>query len=42
MLREPAIEAPVSSPSPLPLGEPVQARLVEADPARRIARFELA
>jgi len=42
MLRDPAIEAPVSSPSPLPLGEPVRARLVEADQARRIARFELA
>ena len=42
MLRDPAIEAPVASQSPLPLGEAVRVRLVEADPARRLTRFELA
>ena len=40
MLRDPAIEAPVASQSPLPLGDAVRVRLVEADPARRITRFE--
>ena len=42
MLREPAIEAPVSGAAPLPLGDAVRVRLVEADPARRATRFVLA
>ena len=42
MLRDPAIEAAVSSTSPLPLGDPVHVKLAEADPARRLTRFELA
>jgi VacB/RNase II family 3'-5' exoribonuclease len=42
MLRDPAIEAPVSSTAPLPLGAAVRVRLAEADPARRITRFVLA
>jgi exoribonuclease R len=41
MLRDPAIEAPVSGTAPLPLGENVQVRLLEADPATRITRFAL-
>ncbi len=41
MLREPAVEAPVSSTAPLPVGEAVQVRLAEADPATRKVRFEL-
>ena len=42
VLREPAIEAPVSADAPLPLGDRVRVRLVEADPARRSTRFALA
>ncbi|MEO6263988.1 MAG: RNB domain-containing ribonuclease [Luteimonas sp.] len=42
MLRDPAIEAPVSGNGDLPLGERVHVRLVETDPSRRITRFELA
>lgn len=42
MLREPAIEAPVTSASPLPLGAQVGVRLVEADPSKRSTRFALA
>ncbi|WP_417471988.1 RNB domain-containing ribonuclease [Luteimonas mephitis] len=41
MLREPAILARVEAASELPLGEQVQVRLVEADPASRRIRFEL-
>jgi len=41
MLREPAIEAPVTGDVPLPLGEDVKLKLVEADPAKRSVRFEL-
>jgi exoribonuclease R len=41
-LRDPAIEAPVSGAAPLPLGDAVRVRLVEADPARRLTRFVLA
>ena len=42
IVRDPAIEAGVSSASALPLGADVQVRLVEADPVRRTTRFELA
>ena len=44
MLREPAVEARVSTPGDraLPLGDAVSVRLVEADPATRVVRFELA
>ncbi|RZA28934.1 MAG: RNB domain-containing ribonuclease [Lysobacteraceae bacterium] len=42
MLREPAILARVEAAVALPLGEQVQVRLVEADPATRRIRFELA
>jgi len=42
VLRDPAIEAPVSGATPLPLGDSVRVKLVEADPARRITRFVLA
>jgi exoribonuclease R len=42
MLREPAILARVEAAGELPLGEQVQVRLVEADPASRSIRFELA
>jgi exoribonuclease R len=42
VLHDPAIEAPVSGAAPLPLGDRVRVRLVEADPQRRITRFELA
>jgi exoribonuclease R len=41
MIREPAIEAPVSSQSPLRVGEDVHVMLTEADPATRKVRFEL-
>jgi exoribonuclease R len=41
MLRDPAILARVSAGRALPLGEQVQVRLVEADPATRRIRFEL-
>lgn len=39
MLRAPAIEARVTATAPLPLGQEVQVRLVEADPQRRSVRF---
>lgn len=42
MLRDPAIEASVSARVELPLGADVRVTLVEADPVRRITRFELA
>lgn len=42
MLRDPAIEAPVDSSAPLPLGQEVVVRLAEADPVKRVVRFELA
>ena len=42
MLRELAIEAPVQGDTPLPLGDGVTLRLVQADPATRAVRFELA
>jgi len=41
VVREPAIEARVDGVGPLPLGERVRVRLVEADVARRLIRFEL-
>jgi hypothetical protein len=41
MLREPAVEANVSSQSPLPVGDEVTVTLTEADPARRLVRFTL-
>lgn len=40
IVREPAVEATVSSERELPLGRDVRVRLVEADPARRTTRFE--
>ncbi|MGA7298408.1 MAG: RNB domain-containing ribonuclease [Rhodanobacteraceae bacterium] len=42
MIRKPAVEARIQGKSRLPLGERVRARLVEADPATRQTRFELA
>lgn len=39
VLREPAIEAPVSGTTSLPLGASVRVRLVEADPAKRTTQF---
>ncbi len=42
MIRHPAIEARIQGKNKLPLGERVQARLVEADPETRQTRFELA
>lgn len=39
IVREPAINAPVSGTLPLPVGEELQLRLVEADPATRKVRF---
>ena len=41
MVREPAVEAPVTSSSPLPVGEDVTLTLAEADPATRKVRFTL-
>lgn len=41
MVREPAVEAAVSSRSPLPVGEDVSVTLTEADPATRRVRFTL-
>jgi exoribonuclease R len=41
MLQEPAVEAPVSSQSPLPVGEDVTVSLAEADPGTRKVRFTL-
>jgi hypothetical protein len=42
VIAEPAVEAPVRSTSPLPLGDAVQVRLEAADPSRREVRFTLA
>lgn len=42
MIREPAIEAPVSSAVPLPLGDDVTVRLTSADLDSRKVHFELA
>lgn len=39
MLRDGAIEAPVHGDAPLPLGQDIALRLVEADPERRVVRF---
>ena len=39
MVREPAVEAPVVSVSPLPVGEDVTVTLAEADPVTRTVRF---
>ena len=39
MLRDPAIEAPVSADVQLPLGENVKLKLIEANPAKRAVRF---
>ncbi len=41
MIREPAVEAPVASRSPLPVGEDVTVTLAEADAATRKVRFTL-
>jgi exoribonuclease R len=41
VVQDPAVEASVSSASPLPLGTDVEVRLAEADPASRTVRFEL-
>ncbi len=40
MLRDPAVGARVEGPGPLPLGTDLVVRLVEADPVRRVVRFE--
>ena len=40
--RDPAIEARVTSATPLPLGQEVTVRLAAADPVKRMVRFELA
>ncbi|HET6632579.1 MAG TPA: RNB domain-containing ribonuclease [Rhodanobacteraceae bacterium] len=39
MIADPAIQAKVDGPRPLPLGEDVQVTLAEADPATRTTRF---
>ena len=41
MVRDPAVEASVSSQSPLPVGEDVTVTLAEADPATRKVHFTL-
>jgi exoribonuclease R len=41
VVADPAIEAHVTSASPLPLGTVVQATLTQADPATRTVRFEV-
>jgi exoribonuclease R len=41
MIREPAVEASVTSGSPLPVGEDVTVTLTEADPLTRKVRFSL-
>ena len=41
MLRNPAIEARVTAAAPLPLGQQATVRLAEADPVKRVVRFEL-
>lgn len=40
IVRDPAVEASVSSTSPLPLGADVKVTLVAADPSTRVTRFE--
>jgi exoribonuclease R len=40
MLREPAIEATVIGSADLPLGATIRVKLIEADPVKRIVRFE--
>lgn len=42
MVRDPAVETGVTADTALPLGSDVRVRLVEADPERRLTRFELA
>jgi len=42
IVRDPAVEAAVSGSTKLPLGADVRVNLVEADPVRRVTRFELA
>jgi len=42
IVRDPAVEAGVSGSANLPLGADVRVSLVEADPIRRVTRFELA
>jgi exoribonuclease R len=42
IVRDPAVEASVSGSASLPLGADVRVSLVEADPVRRVTRFELA
>lgn len=42
MVRDPAIEAGLSGSVALPLGKDVEVKLVEADPNKRVTRFELA
>jgi hypothetical protein len=42
IVREPAVEANVSGTSSLTLGADVRVTLVEADPVKRVTRFELA
>lgn len=42
IVRDPAVEAGVTGGHPLPLGADVKVSLVEADPLRRVTRFELA
>lgn len=42
MIHDPAVETRVSANRDLPLGESVSVKLVEADPAQRRVRFELA
>ncbi|WP_108472748.1 RNB domain-containing ribonuclease [Rhodanobacter thiooxydans] len=42
IVRDPAVEAGVSGSTNLPLGADVRVSLVEADPVRRVTRFELA
>ncbi|MGZ4450389.1 MAG: RNB domain-containing ribonuclease [Nocardioides sp.] len=39
-IQDPAVEAPVSAPDPLPLGTDVRVRLVKADVATRTVAFE--
>ena len=41
-IQAPAVEAPVSGSSELPLGQPVTVTLMEADVAKRSVRFGLA
>ncbi|MEO7068374.1 MAG: RNB domain-containing ribonuclease [Rhodanobacter sp.] len=41
LLRDPAVEASVSSASALPLGADVKVKLVQADAVKRVTRFEV-